>query len=48
MNVLQERDDAGTVEYGPDPMCVRFQIIRELLDEHDLENLVNLKEELQA
>ncbi|PSQ51900.1 transcriptional regulator [Halobacteriales archaeon SW_8_65_20] len=48
MSVLQERDDAGTVKYGPDPIFVRFQTIRELLDKHDLEDLLSLREELRS
>lgn len=48
LSILLEYEEAGTVTYGPDPLYVRFQIVRELLDEHDFNDLVSLKEDLQA
>lgn len=48
MAVLQEFNDAGTTTYAPDPLYIRFQVVRELLDEHDVDDLVSLREGLQT
>lgn len=47
MNVLLKRDDAGTAEYAPDPLHLRMQTIRDLLEEHDHDGLLRLKADLQ-
>jgi hypothetical protein len=48
LNVLlkTERDD-GTL-YSPDPLHVRIQTVRDLLEEHDRDGLIDLKIELQS
>lgn len=48
MTVLKEFNDADTTTYAPDPIYQRFQVARELLDEHDQGGLLNLKEDLHA
>lgn len=48
MTVLLEFDDNGTTTYTPDPIFQRFQVVRELLDEHDQDGLLDLKEDLHA
>jgi hypothetical protein len=41
--------ESSDIKYGnPGPIFVRFQRIRELLDKHDLEDLLSLREELRS
>lgn len=47
MNVLLRGELDGTATYAPDPLHARAGSIRELLDEHDHDGLVELKVELQ-
>lgn len=47
MNVLLKDDQGGTAVYAPDPLHVRMQTLRDLLDEHDHDGLLELKTELQ-
>lgn len=47
MNVLLRGERNGTTTYAPDPLHARAGSIRELLDEHDHDGLVQLKAELQ-
>jgi hypothetical protein len=44
--LTEERD--GTTLYYPDPLYTRLQTVRDLLDEHDRESLVELKTALQS
>lgn len=48
LNVLlkTERDDGAL--YSPDPLHTRIQTLRDLLEEHDREGLIDLKIELQS
>ncbi len=48
LNVLlkTERDDGAL--YSPDPLHTRIQELRDLLDEHDRDGLIDLKIELQS
>ncbi|MDS0474545.1 ArsR family transcriptional regulator [Natrinema sp. 1APR25-10V2] len=48
LNVLlkTERDDSAL--YSPDPLHTRIQELRDLLDEHDRDGLIDLKIELQS
>ena len=48
LNVLlkTERDDGAL--YSPDPLHTRIQTLRDLLEEHDHEGLIDLKIELQS
>ncbi len=48
MNVLLQITDDGTVRYTADPLHVRAQTLRELLDEHSHEELISLKTEIQT
>jgi len=48
MNAVLEYTDSDTVTYAPDPIYHRFQVVRDLLDEHDQDGLRNLKEDLHA
>lgn len=47
MNVLLKHDREGTATYAPDPLHTRIQTLRDLIDEHDHEDLVQLKADLQ-
>jgi predicted nucleic acid-binding Zn ribbon protein len=47
MNVLLKTDDGGTTTYAPDPLHTRMQTLRDLLDAHDHNGLVDLKVDLQ-
>lgn len=47
MNVLLQHDGDGPTTYSPDPLHTRAQTLRELLDEHDHDGLIRLKEDLQ-
>lgn len=47
MNVLLKRDRDGTVLYAPDPLHTRMQLLRDLLDSHSHDELVQLKADLQ-
>lgn len=47
MNVLLHEEHDGATTYAPDPLHARAGSIRELLDEHDHDALVQLKVELQ-
>ncbi|TKR25089.1 DUF7342 family protein [Natronomonas salsuginis] len=48
MTVLLEFNNKGTKAYAADPIYQRFQVVRELLDEHDSDGLLDLKENLYA
>lgn len=48
MNILIARDDEGPTTYAPDPLHTRAQTLRELLDTHDHDALIELKADLQA
>ena len=48
LNVLLKSDKDGTALYGPDPLHTRIQMLRDLLDEHDRDSLIQLKSALQA
>jgi hypothetical protein len=48
LNVLLESDAGDGVLYAPDPLHTRIQSLRELLEEHDRDGLVDLKIELQS
>ncbi len=48
LNVLLERDQDGTTLYGSDPLHTRVQMIRELLQQHDRDSLIELKRSLQS
>lgn len=47
LNVVREVPGEDAVRYEPDPLHVRLQTLRELLDEYTREELVELKAELQ-
>lgn len=47
MNVLLKHDREGTATYAPDPLHTRLQTLRNLIDEHDHDDLVQLKADLQ-
>lgn len=47
MNVLLRRDHEGTTVYASDPLHTRLQTLRDLLDAHDHDDLIQLKAELQ-
>ncbi|WP_202594644.1 DUF7342 family protein [Halolamina sediminis] len=47
MNVLLRGERDGTTTYAPDLLHARAGPVRELLDEHDHDGLVQLKAELQ-
>lgn len=47
MNVLLKTDREGTTVYSPDPLHTRIQTLRDLLDDHDHDDLVRLKAEMQ-
>ncbi|MBP1987036.1 DUF7342 family protein [Halolamina salifodinae] len=47
MNVLVRTDSNGTTTYAPDPLHARAGAIRELLNEHDHDGLLELRAELQ-
>jgi DNA-binding transcriptional ArsR family regulator len=46
MHILLKTDREGRALYTPDPLYLRVQTLRELLDEYDHEGLIELKEEL--
>lgn len=47
MNVLEEVSHKGVTRYRPDPLYTRMRALRDLLDERDRDDLVNLRAELQ-
>jgi predicted ArsR family transcriptional regulator len=47
MNVLLRETREGTTLYAPDPLHTRAQALRDLLEEHDHDELVGLKAALQ-
>jgi len=47
LNVILERDRQGTAMYAPDPLHTRMQTLRELLEGHDRDELIQRKAELQ-
>nr|WP_231990869.1 hypothetical protein [Natronobacterium gregoryi] len=47
LNVLLESDNEGATMYSPDPLYMRMQVLRELLDEHGRQGLDELRDELQ-
>ncbi|WP_050033998.1 DUF7342 family protein [Halorubrum halophilum] len=48
LHVLQKTSREGEVVYSPDPLYTRLETIRELLTEHDQEELVKLRSALQS
>lgn len=48
MNVLLRTDRDGTTLYAPDPLHTRMQTLRDLLEAHDHDGLLDLKANLQA
>ena len=48
LNVLLRSDQDGTALYAPDPLHTRMQMLRDLLDEHDHDGLIQLKTSLQS
>jgi|AntDeeMetagen134_2_1112570.scaffolds.fasta_scaffold01625_2 predicted ArsR family transcriptional regulator len=48
LNVLLESDQEGTTVYSPDPLHIRMQTLRDLLESHTHDELLQLKTELQA
>lgn len=48
LNVLMKSDQKGTSRYSPDPLHTRMQTLRDLLDHHDRDELIDLKTELQS
>lgn len=47
MNVLLKNDSDGTVLYSPDPLHTRMQTLRDLLDSHSRDELIQLKADMQ-
>lgn len=47
LNVLLKHDREGTATYAPDPLHTRIQSLRELLEQHDRDELIRLKAEMQ-
>ena len=45
--LLKTERDGGTL-YSPDPLHVRIRTVRDLLEEHDRDGLIDLKIELQS
>lgn len=48
LNVLRTATREGTTLYAPDPLHTRMQTLRELLDQHDRDELLELKADLQS
>lgn len=48
LNVLLKSEEEGTSVYSPDPLHTRMQGIRELLEENDRDDLIELQSELEA
>jgi hypothetical protein len=48
LHVLLKTEEQGTALYSPDPLHTRMQTLRDLLDEHDRDGLIDLKIELQS
>lgn len=48
LNVLRESEQNGTAHYAPDPLHARMQTLRDLLEEHDRDSLIQLKIDLQS
>ena len=47
MNILLANETEATTTYTPDPLQTRMQTLRDLLDEHDHDGLVELKASIQ-
>lgn len=47
MNVLLADERDGTTVYSPDPLHTRMQTLRELLEDHDHDGLLELKADMQ-
>jgi len=48
LNVLLKSEQDGTPVYSPDPLHTRVQSLRELLENHTRDGLIQLKAELQS
>lgn len=48
MNILQKFNDLDASTYAPDPLYMRFNLMRELRNSPDLDELISLKDELQT
>lgn len=48
MTVVLEHNAGDQPVYSPDPFYTRFQTTRTLLDNHDCDGLIDLRNELQA
>lgn len=47
LNVLLKREQSGTTLYGPDPLHTRLQTLRDLFKQHDRDELIQLKADIQ-
>ncbi|WP_207591158.1 DUF7342 family protein [Halomontanus rarus] len=47
MNLLLKGNQEGTVVYSPDPLHTRMQTLRDLLESHSRDELIQLKAEMQ-
>jgi len=48
LNILLKSNQDGTALYAPDPLHTRVQMLRDLLEEHDRDGLIQLKTSLQS
>ena len=48
LGVLLKSEREGTLVYFPDPLHTRMQGIRELLEEHDRKDLIEMRSEIEA
>lgn len=48
LTVLLKSEQNGTTQYSPDPLHTRMQTLRELLEQHDRDGLIELKADLQS
>lgn len=47
LGVMRSIDEEATTLYKPDPLYLRMQSLREVLDDHDLDGLIEKKAELR-
>lgn len=47
LNILLKSDEKGTTQYSSDPLHTRIQTLRDLLNQHDRNGLIQLKADLQ-
>jgi hypothetical protein len=48
LNIILKEKQNGTTFYAPDPLYTRMQAVRDLINKHDSDELIQMRKELQT